>query len=59
MYPIVNKKTRPDQMLHILFGSSQKILMDEFSSKTPVWRPGKWKFQKNFWMSFPWFVNKG
>ena len=27
-------KTHPDQMLHITYGSSRKIRMDEFSSKT-------------------------
>ena len=27
-------KTHPDQMLHIIYGFSQKIRMDEFSSKT-------------------------
>ena len=30
-----------------------------FPVKRPAWRPRKWKFQKNFWMSFPWFANKG
>ena len=64
-------KTHPDQMLHIIYGLSQKNRMDEpqnwnfqknwisFPVKRPVWRPGKLKFQKNFWMSFPWFANKG
>ena len=30
-----------------------------FPVKRPVWRPRKRKFQKNFWMSFPGFANKG
>ena len=30
-----------------------------FPVKRSVWRPGKWKLQKNFWISFPWFANKG
>ena len=36
-----------------------KIEWMSFPVKRPVWRPGKWKFQKNFWMSCPWFANKG
>ena len=32
--------------------------MDEFSSKTACVE-NEMKFQKIFWMSFPWFPNKG
>ena len=28
----------------IIYGFGRKIRMDEFSSKWPVWWPGKWKF---------------
>ena len=38
--------------------SVKKFEWMSFPVKRPVWRPGKWKFQKNFWMSFPWFANK-
>ena len=33
--------------------SVKKIKWMSFPVKRPVWRPGKWKFQKYFWMSFP------
>ena len=52
-------KTHPDQMLHIKYGSIQKFEWMSFPVKRPMWRPGKWKFGKNFWMSCPWFANKG
>ena len=52
-------KTHPAQMLHIIYGFSQKDEWMSFPVKRPVWRPGKWKFQKHFWMSFPWFADKG
>ena len=32
-------KIHPDQMLHIIYGFSQKIRMDEFSNKRSGWRP--------------------
>ena len=50
-------KNHPDQMLHIKSGSNKKWM--SFPVKRSVWRPGKRKFQKNFWMSFPWFAYKG
>ena len=58
-------KTHPDQMLHIIYGFSQKIWMDEFSSKTKLndlwysWflmdkfsskTPHNWNFEKNGWV---------
>ena len=46
------------------WGVTQAVLLEKFQwmsfpVKQSVWRPGKWKFQKTFWMSFPWFANKG
>ena len=40
-----------DQMSHIIYGFSQKIRMDEFSSKTACVRPQN--SQIDDWMSFP------
>ena len=33
-------------MLHIIYGFSQKIQMDEFSSKTVCVKPQNWNFEK-------------
>ena len=41
-------KTHPDQMLHIIYGFSQKIRMDEFSSKTACVTTWKMKISENF-----------
>ena len=40
-------------MLHIIDGFSQKIRMDEFSSKTVCVTPQNWNFEQKKWMSFP------
>ena len=38
---------------------THKKMMAEFSRNPSVSHPGKMKFRKNFWMSFPGFANKG
>ena len=38
---------------------THKKLTDEFSRNPSMSHPGKLKFHKNFWMSFPRFANKG
>ena len=41
-------KNHPDQMLHIKYGFSQKIRMDEFSSKTACVTTWKMKISEKF-----------
>ena len=41
-------KTHPDQMSHIIYGFSQKIRMDEFSSKTVCVTPQLKKTQNRY-----------
>ena len=48
-------KTNPYQILHIIYGFSEKNRPTIFI----MWRPGKRNFQKKFWIIFPWFANKG
>ena len=44
-------KTHPDQILHIIYGFSQKIRMDEFSNKTAC--ETTQNSPNDDWMSFP------
>ena len=50
-------KIHPDQMLHIIYGFSQKIRMDEFSSNglcdAPELVKNYFRLNAFFWMSFP------
>ena len=41
-------KIHPDQMLHTMYGFSQKIRMDEFSSKTACVTTRKMKILEKF-----------
>ena len=57
---LVENSSWPNVTYHIWYMVSvKKCEWMSFPVKRSVWRPGRWKFQKNFWMSFPWFANKG
>ena len=56
--PTMNKFSRNRSSLCPGNWKIEKIL-DEFPRNLSVSHPGKLKFRKNFWMSFPGFANKG